>query len=891
VPTRASGSAVDARDVILRDGTTLRLHSPGASEADALLDFFSRLSSESLYFRFHGLPRVGPGLVAPFLDPDGVERDTLVGTLIEDGAARIVAAASWSRLREPAAAEVAFAVEDSMQGKGVGTRLLEQLAASAGAAGIRSFVAEVLYENRAMLRVFEDAGFAVTREIGGGTVEVRFPIQPTEEYRAHVDLRDHVAVVASLRPFFSPARVAVVGASARTGSIGGTVFRNIVDGGYEGAAYPVNRSGDPVGGVPAIRSVAELEDPVDLAVICVPAGAVLDAVREALEHGTRAVCVISAGFAEVGEPGAVRQEQLLALVRAHGARLIGPNCLGLAVSAARLNATFASGSFPAGSIGFASQSGALGLALLEGARSRGLGFSAFVSIGNKADVSSNDLLEHWEDDETTRLVLLYLESFGNPRKFARVARRVARAKPLLAVKSGRTRAGARAASSHTAALAGSETAVDAVFRRAGVIRASSLEELLDVASLYSSGAFPRGRRVAVLTNAGGLGILCADACAASGLELPPLEPSTRSALEQLLPVEASLVNPVDMLGSAAAETFERALPLLLADRGIDSVIVLFVPAAAVEASAVADAVVRRAREDETGKPILASMVTAEGIPAALQQPGSRVAAFPYPESAARALGRAVERSDWLRRPAGAVPQLSGLQQEDGAAVVARVLREAEDAWLSPMEVRELLEAYGIPLVAEEVADSVEEAEAAAQRLGFPVAVKSAVPGIHKTDVGGVALELGDEVAVRAAAVRIGPPVVVQPMLRGNAEFLAGVVQDPVFGPLVAFGPGGRLAELIGEAGFAIAPLTDVDADELVASGRAAPLVRGFRGAEPSDTAALAELLLRLSRLAEDLPEVAELDLNPVLGLSEGCVAVDARVRVARVEPVSHAKTW
>jgi acetyl coenzyme A synthetase (ADP forming)-like protein len=886
-----AGNAVDARDVILRDGTTLRLHSPGTAEATALLDFFSRLSPESLYFRFHGLPRVGPALVAPFLDPDGLERGALVGRLAEDGTDRIVAVASWSRLREPGTAEVAFAVEDAMQGKGVGTRLLEQLAASAAAAGIRSFVAEVLYENRAMLRVFAEAGFDVTREVAGGTVEVRFPIQATEDYRSHVDLRDHVAVVASLRPFFAPASVAVIGASARAESIGRTVFRNIVDGGFAGSAYPVNRSGRPVSGVPAVRALSELPGPVDLAVICVPAEGVLDAARAALEHGTRALCVISAGFAEVGDPGAMRQERLLALVRAHGARLLGPNCLGIAVAAAGLNATFAPGAFPPGPIGFASQSGALGLALLEGARSRGLGFSAFVSIGNKADVSSNDLLEHWEDDDATRLVLLYLESFGNPRKFTRVARRVARTKPLLAVKSGRTQAGARAAGSHTAALAGSEEAVDAVFRRAGVIRASSLEELLDVASLYASGASPLGRRVAVLTNAGGLGILCADACAASGLELPPLERATRDALERLLPAEASLGNPVDMLGSATAQTYERALPVLLGDRGIDAVIVLFVPAASVDAGSVADVVVRCAGDNEGGKPILASIVTAEGIPAPFQQPESRVAAFPYPESAARALGRAVERADWLRRPAGAVPQLGGTRREEAAGVVGDALRESAGGWLPPAAVRLVLEAYGIPVVPEAIAASVEEALAAARRLGLPVVVKSAVPGIHKTDVGGVALDLADEEQVREAAARIGPPVIVQPMVRGNAEFLAGVVQDAVFGPLVAFGPGGRLAELIGEAGFAIAPLTDVDAEELVAGGRAAALVRGFRGAEPSDTAALVDVLLRLSLLAEDLPEVAELDLNPVLGLIEGCVAVDARVRVARVEPVPHAKTW
>ena len=653
----------------------------------------------------------------------------------------------------------------------------------------------------------------------------------------------------------------------------------------------MNRSGDAVAGVAAVRSLADLAEPVDLALICVPAESVLEAAEEALRHGTRAICVISAGFAEVGEPGARRQEQLLALVRAHGARLVGPNCLGIAVSRSRLNATFAPGAFPEGPIGFASQSGALGLALLEAARSRALGFSAFVSIGNKADVSSNDLLEYWEEDDETKLVLLYLESFGNPRKFARVARRVARAKPLLAVKSGRTQAGARAAASHTAALAGSETAVDAVFRRAGVTRAASLEELLDVAALYASGAAPRGRRVAVLTNAGGLGILCADACAAAGLELPRLGAATRRALERLLAPEASLDNPVDMLGSATAAAYEQALPFVLGDDRIDAVVVLFVPAAQVEAEAVAAAVVRCADVDASGKPILASIVTADGVPGPFRRTGSRVAAFPYPESAARALGRAVERAEWLRRPAGSVPELPGVRRDAATAIVADALRESTDAWLAPAEARRLLEAYGVPLVGERLADNSDAAAAAAQELGFPAVVKTAVPGIHKADVGGVALELADEAEVRAAASRIGFPVVVQPMLCGNAELLAGVVQDPVFGPLVAFGPGGRLAELIGEAGFAIVPLTDADADELVLAGRAAVLVHGFRGAPPSDPAALAELLLRLSRLADDLPEVAELDLNPVLGLAEGCVVVDARVRVATREPVPRAKTW
>ncbi|MCC6223679.1 MAG: GNAT family N-acetyltransferase [Thermoleophilia bacterium] len=878
-----------ARDVILRDGTTLRLRRPVAADTPAVVELFAGLSERSLHFRFHGQPAVGARLVAPFLDPDGHEREALVATLADDGAERIVALASWARLREPALAEVAFAVEDALQGRGVGTRMLEQLAALAAAAGVEGFVAEVMAENRGMLRVFEDAGFDVSRTLAGGTIEVRFPIVPTEAYREKVDTRDHVGVVASLRPFFAPASVAVIGASARAGSIGGKLFANIVDGGFPGRAHPVNRAGEAVAGRSAFRSVAAIPEPVDLAVVCVPGEHVLDVAREALEHGVRALCVISAGFAEIGGEGVARQERLLALVRAHGARLVGPNCLGLAVTGCRLNATFARESFPPGPIGFASQSGALGLALLEKADARGLGFSAFFSIGNKADVSSNDLLEHWQDDPGTGIVLLYLESFGNPRKFARVARRVARRKPLLAMKSGTSRAGARAASSHTAALAGSEAAVNALFHQAGVIRATTLEELLDVATLYASGAAPRGRRVGVLTNAGGLGILCADACEAAGLELPQLAAGTLAALARLLPAEASLANPVDMLGSATEETYAGVLPLLLADPGLDAVVVLFVPAATVGADAVAGAVARGTAAGASGKPVLAVVMSEEGIPRGLRDTAG-VAAFAYPESAAAALGRAADRADWLRRPAGTVPALPGLSAAAARSVVEGALGRG-GGWLGADELRSLLAAYGVPLVAERAVTTVEEAVAAAGELGFPAVVKTATPGIHKVDVGGVALGLATADDVRAAAERIGPPLLVQPQVRGNAEFLAGLVQDPVFGPLVAFGPGGSLAELVGEASFRIAPLTDVDAGELVLSGRAGRLVRGFRAIPPSDAGALIELCLRLSRLGEELPEVLELDLNPVLGLEHGCVAVDARARVGRGEAVPRAKTW
>jgi acetate---CoA ligase (ADP-forming) len=898
-------------DVILRDGSTLRLRPPGPDDRAALLAFFEALSPESLYQRFHGRPALTPALAERFLDPDWRELGSLIGSAGEGADERIVAHAGSARLRDPSSAEAAFSVADAYQRRGVGTRLLERLAALAAEAGIERFVAEVRPENRRMLGVFEHAGFEATRELSGGTVEVQFPIASTERFRERVDERDHVAVVESLRPFFQPRSVAVLGASRKRGSIGGELFRNILASDFEGAAYPVNLRGEAVAGVKAYTAVEEIPDELDLAVVCLPGEHVLEAAQAALRRGIRALCVISAGFAEVGRDGAERQERLLALVRAHGARLVGPNCLGIAVGRARMNATFASRPLPFGNIGFSSQSGALGLALLEAAAGRGLGLSAFVSIGNKADVSSNDLLEWWEDDPDTDVVLLYLESFGNPRKFARLARRVARSKPILAMKSGTTRSGQRAASSHTAALAGSDTAVEALFHQAGVQRAATLEELVDAAVLFSGQPLPQGRRVAILTNAGGLGILCADACEGAGLELPALAPETEAALAEILPAEASLANPVDMLGSATAGSYARALPIVLADPRVDAVIVLFVPPVTATADEVADSI--RDVLEPGEKPVLAVVMSAEGIPTALR--GHGIAAFAYPESAARALGRAAERAEWLRRPAGVVPELDGIDRERAESIVATALGDTGDRWLGAAEARALLQAYGIPVVPERVAGSVDEAVAAARELGFPVVVKSAQPGAHKTETGGVALDLRDEQAVREAGTRIGaipalapapaepapalpggsgeptPLLLVQPLVSGGAELLAGVVQDPTFGPLVAFGPGGTSAELIGGAAFRIAPLTDVDADELVNGGKAGKLVAGWRGAPPADAAALADLLLRLSRLGGDVPEVAELDLNPVLAGPDGCVAVDARIRVRRPERAPRRKTW
>ena len=678
----------------------------------------------------------------------------------------------------------------------------------------------------------------------------------------------------------------MIGASSRAGGIGNSVVRNLMDGGFPGAVYPLNLRGEPVVGVPAERSVAGLPGPVDLAVICVPATQVVEVGEQALQAGTPALCVISAGFAESGEVGRGRQARLLERVRMHGARLLGPNCLGIAVPGSQLNATFAPHSFPLGSIGFSSQSGALGLALLERAAERGLGLSGFVSIGNKADISTNDLLEYWEDDEATSLVLLYVESFGNPRRFGRIAQRVARAKPVLAIKSGTSSSGARAAGSHTAAMAGSDAAVEALFHESGIVRVETLGEVLDLAALLTDHPLPAGNRVGILTNAGGLGILCADACERSGLELPSISAETAERLGALLPAEATLANPVDMLGSATAESYRQVVPVLLGDPALDALVILHAPSAVSNADGVAEAVL--AASGEATKPVLAVVITARGVPDAFNREHSSVAAFTYPESAARALGRAVQRALWLRRPLGVVRR-----PDDVDHLGIESIQSIPDGgrWLGPEEVRAMLVAYGLPVVAERVADTPVDAARIARELGFPVVVKTAAPGVHKTERGEVALGLRDAGAVEDAARAIGGAVLVQPMVGGGVELLAGIVQDPSFGPLVAFGPGGILAELIGEATYRLAPLTDVDVAEMISAGKAGRLASGFRGMAKADAGALADLLAGLSALAVDFPELAELDLNPVIARTDDCVIVDARARVAPRTGVGHLKTW
>lgn len=694
-----------------------------------------------------------------------------------------------------------------------------------------------------------------------------------------------------LDALFRPRSVAVIGASRKRGSIAGELFHNLLLSGFPGPIYPVNPAARSVQSVRAYPSILDIPDEVDLAVVVVPQRVAMKAVEDCAKKGVRGIVLITAGFAEVGPEGRALQQEIARVVRESGMRMLGPNCLGLLNTdpAVRLNATFAPTWPPTGSVAIASQSGALGISLLDYARNLGIGISMFASTGNKADISGNDLLEYWEGDDATRLIVLYLESFGNPVRFMEIARRVSKKKPILVVKSGRTAAGARAASSHTGALAGMDVAVDALLGQAGVIRADTMDELFLLAGLLTNQPVPQGNRVAILTNAGGLGIMASDACESRGLELPELSANTIESLHAFLPRAASIANPVDMLASASAEDYERSLQLLLRDERIDSVIVLFVPALVTEAADMARAVVRAASGNQ--KPVLVCPVGTHGVPEALRiLREAKIPTYAFPEDAAVALTHAVRYGQWLKKPAGVVPELSDVSRERARAV----LEGRQAGWLSADEVRALLEAYGIRMPRSRVVRSAGEAEEAARAFGGKVAVKLVSREIqHKTEVGGVKLGLSTpEEASRAFdEIRAGlqarglvdkmDDALVQEMITGGVETYVGSTEAPGFGMLVAFGIGGINVELWKDVVFRVHPLTDLDAREMLEQIRGRALLEGFRGMPPADKEALVSAILRVDRLVGDNPEIRELDINPLVALppGEGVVAIDARIRI------------
>jgi acyl-CoA synthetase (NDP forming)/GNAT superfamily N-acetyltransferase len=889
---------------LLADGTTITIRPAGPGDYEAVKQLHEDMSPDNLYLRFFSVSRLAAEQEARRVcrGEDGSAHGALLGFLGDD----LVGVASFEPEADPETAEIALAVADRMHRRGVATLLLEHLVSLARERGVRVLTASALPGNTAILRVFGDAGLSVTRHLDDGVVELSIPIPGSTalgEPSAYLDAvagREQQAEVASLEPLLAPRSVAVIGVGHRPGSIGRFILRNIRDAGFAGSLYAVNPHGGDIEGIPAATTLAALPEAPDLAVVTVPAGAVLDVAQECGKRGVRSMVVITSGLTSAQSAG------LLDACRHWGMRLVGPNCFGVAVPGLGLDATFAVHHPAAGSAGLVVQSGGVGVALLEHFSRLGIGISSFASIGDKLDVSSNDMLQWWAEDGTTRLAVLYLESFGNPRKFARTAARVSAAMPVLTVHAGRSAPGQRAAASHTAAAAAPLITRQALFEQAGIIATTSFGELLEAAVLLASQPVPAGSRVCIVSNAGGAGVLAADACVEAGLVVATPSHTAQAHLAEILPPAAALGGPVDTTAAVSAGAFSATLSTVAFDIGVDAVIALIVPTAASElipALSAARLPVPLAAVvlDQPNAVQLLPIAgdEAAGEDTAGEGTGTRgtgrkgacsvgIPAYAYPESAAKALARAARYGSWRSRPVDTVPELEGIRTGEARALIAKFLdRMPGGGWLPADEADRLLRCYQLPMVPYRLAVTADEAAAAAADLGGPVALKADVPGlIHKSDAGAVMLGLDgpeaardgfDSLAARFAGNFSG--VLIEPMITGGTEVIIGVVQEPIFGPLVVFGLGGVATEVLGDHAARLAPLTTTDADDLIHSIRAAPLLLGHRGQPPADVAALRDALLRISRLADDLPQVAELDLNPVIARPDGVTAVDARIRV------------
>lgn len=808
-------------DIVLKDGSTLHVRPVRADDRELMRTFLDSVSSESLVFRFFGAPNLA-WVLNWSLDVDYADRFALVA---ETGTPpQIVAHAAY--IRGPRdRAEVAFLVADQYQGHGISTTLLAHLAEIAASNGITTFTAEVMAANHRMVEVFRESGFPVDVRSSAQSIEVELPTSLTPDAIARFEQRERAAAVAAVRAFLEPHAVAIVGAGRRRGTVGGELLHNVLSAEFTGPVYAVNPAAERVQGLPAYASVAEIPDQVDLAVVVVPADQVVAVARDCAAAGVRALLVISSGFAETGAEGARRQEELLDVCRTAGIRIVGPNCLGVINTApdVGLNATFAPRAALPGSIGFMSQSGGLGVAIIEAASRMGLGLSSFVAVGNKADLSGNDLLSYWEQDPNTAVALLYLESFGNPRKFARVAPRFARQKPLLAVKSGRSAAGARATGSHTGALLReSDVTVDALFDQAGVIRTDTFHELFGVAQMLTTQPIPRGARVAIVTNAGGPGALCADACQADGVDVPLLSEDLQARLTDLLPSGASVGNPVDMLSDSTPEDYARTMRMLVESEACDAILTIFVPSLRATNTDVADAICRVA---ETRPPVAIASVfmTEEPPPAELRSELAQVPGYEFPEDAARAVALAAKHGRWRARPEFFRRALDIIRPERAAALISDQLASGE-VWMPAPRVAELFDCYRLP------------------PLGGSVPSSDTVP------------------------------------------MVVGMTSDRDFGPVIACGAGGATGELVRDLAIRLTPLSDLDAHEMVRSLKTFPLLNGYRGSVPCDIDSLEDVLLRISAIVEAHREIAEIDCDQLFVTPGGTVIAGARVRVEHPPP-------
>jgi acetyl coenzyme A synthetase (ADP forming)-like protein len=821
-------------DVVLRDGSTVHVRPVRAADKPALRAFLEGLSPESLESRFFGAPDL-EWVAAWTVDVDYADRFALIA---ETGTPRtVISHAAYVRI-ECERAEAAFMVADAWQGRGISTILLAHLAAVAEQHGITTFTAKVLPANHRMIDVFRASGFPVELRPTCDAIEIELPTSLSPDALARFEERDRTSAIAAVRRFLAPRSVAVVGASRRRGTIGGELLHNLIAGEFTGAVYPVNPHAEMVQSLPAYRSVTAIGEPVDLAVVVVPAEQVVAVARECATAGVRGLLVISAGFAEAGEGGLRRQRELVEVCRGAGMRLVGPNSLGVLNTAPEvgLNATAVPHQGPSGHVGFLSQSGSLGIAIMRTVGQIGVGLSSLVSVGNKADLSGNDVLQYWEQDPATHVAALYLESFGNPRKFARVARRMARTKPIVVVKSGRSVAAPRAASSHVGALvSAADVAVDALFHQAGVIRTDTLHELFDVVSLLTKQAIPSGDRIAIVTNAGGPGVVCADACQANGVEVAELPVATQEELGRFLLDPASLHNPIHLIASASAEDYRRTLRALIDADACDVILAIFVSSLITRASDVAVAI-RGVAETSQHCTIATVFMTGEGPPPELSSDQAQVPEFDFPEDAARAVALAGRYGRWRAAPEGTLCAPASCRPVEAAAVISQELA-AGSSWLAPARVAALLDCYGLLLASTVLAPDTARAGEGGVEPGGPVALTSEV------------------------------------------KLTVGVVHDPSFGPVLACGAGGPTAELIQDVAVRITPVTDLDAHEMVRSLKTFPLLDGYRGAPRCDVESIEDLLLRVGAMVEAHPEIVELDCNPVLARSDGVLIAQARVRI------------
>jgi acyl-CoA synthetase (NDP forming)/GNAT superfamily N-acetyltransferase len=870
---------------LLTDGTTIEIRPARPDDFEAVRDMHARMSPENLYMRFFGVSRVAAEQEARRVCREPAPDRAALLAILEG---RVIGCISYQVIGEESA-EVGMAVADDMHSRGIGTLLLEHLISLARLQGIRTFVAETLAENAPMLDVFAHAGLRPHRTLADGVYELSFPLPGGEvdtgtgAYREAVAERERSADVASLRHVLTPASVAVIGVSRRPGSVGRAILENIIDAGFSGRVYAVNpRAGelraDEVGGVPWMPSAAALPEPVDLAVIAAPAAAVAGIADDCGQQGVKALVVTASGL------DAAARAELLAICRRHGMRLVGPTSFGVANTTCSLDATFSAHHPRPGRAGLALQSGGVGIVLLEHLSRLGVGISSFVSLGDKDDVSGNDMLLWWESDEATKLAVLYLDSFGNPRKFARTARTVGRAMPVLTVDVGRSEAGQRLAARRAAAAATPQLTRQALFEQAGVIATANLGDLLDTTTLLAAQPVPAGRRVGVVANTRGGGVLAADACGDVGLKVATLAKDTQRALRELLPAVAAVTGPVDTTSAVRPGQFRRCLELVGADPGVDAVL-------AVTATTATSDLVPEVCAARLPVPVAAAIMDQTEAVRLLPGPGGdspAVPAYAYPESAARALGHAACYGTWRATPPGVVPELDGLRQDRAGELVDSFLAgKPWGGWLPRRQAVELLGCYGVPLLDSVTVTTEDDAAAAADRFGTPVALRADVPGrVRGSRTSGVRLDLhgADEVRRGFGSLREAfgdrlAGVIVQPMIPDGVEVSITVLEERVFGPLVLFGIDGT-AGVLPDRAARLAPLAESDADALIRSVRAAPLLLGH----PDGLTSLQNLLLRVSQLPDHLPQVAEVELSPVVVRPDGALAVDGQVRIQPAQP-------